>query len=590
MPEYLPPTITAEPYLRKLFDLSKQLISSLDLNTILQATVEGVAQTSGLETAAIYLLDKGQLRLWATTPSLPPDFPEALRLGSLDDHPHMRKSIESSAPVFVPDFTKIKQTPAEESVAQLRNLRTLLFLPLIAETEVMGALIVGSIGTPKLISEMESALSFTLANFAALAVKNALLYQEGKAYAAELEQTLTERKKAEEDREKLREQLVQVQKMDAIGQLAGGIAHDFNNMLCGIIGNAELLLDALSDQVLRDSARDIIDIGKRSAELTTQLLAFSRKGQIQNISIDLNQILKEVVSILRHTIKRSIEIKIELGNGPVCTVGDPAQIQSALLNLAVNARDAMPDGGVLELKTAIVDLDAAYCREHGIALTPGRYNEVSVRDTGTGMDAETVAHIYEPFFTTKKQGEGTGMGLAAVYGTMQTHHGAIDLTSTMNNGTTFKLYFPIVAIGVETSGHLSGAEPVVHKGSTSGDQTRRVLIIDDEEKIVLIVGEHLRKSGYEVAMFTSGASALGFFREQHTTISLVILDIIMPKTDGKTLFYKLREIDAGIPVIIMSGYSIAGITQELLNKGAVRFLQKPFLREELLNAVSVVVQ
>ncbi|MBN1759502.1 MAG: response regulator [Chitinispirillaceae bacterium] len=590
MTDKLPENISGERYIRKLFELSKQLIISLDLDTILQTTVEGVTQISGLDTAAIYLLNERTMRLSATTPPLPPEFPEALRLGVLDDYPNLRRSIDTSGPVFLHDVEEVPGTPAEMAIVQLRNLRTLLFLPLIAENEVLGALIIGSIGKPSPVEQLDRDLAFTFANFAALAVKNALLFNDGQAYAAELERTLSERKKAEEEREILREQLLQAHKMDAIGQLAGGIAHDFNNMLTGIIGNAELLRDSLTDSVLRDSALDIIEIGKRSAELTTQLLAFSRKGQIQNIPVDLNHSVKEVVSILKHTIKRMIEIRVESGSDPVYTMGDPAQIQSALLNLAVNARDAMPDGGLLELRTAIVDLDEEYCRDHGIALPPGRYNEVSVRDTGNGMDAQTIRHIYEPFFTTKKQGEGTGMGLAAVYGTMQTHHGAISVSSTRGGGTTFKLHFPVITAGKEEIIRLADARTPVSGNMNTTDKSRKILVIDDEEKIVLVVAEHLRKTGYEVSTYTDGLSALEFYREYFDSVSLVILDIIMPKTDGKYLFYALRKLKPELSVILTSGYSLTGITQELLNHEGVQFLPKPFLREELLQAVGKVLQ
>jgi len=443
MREYLPSSEAEGQRFKQLFELSRRLVISLNLEEILQATVEGVATIAGLDTAAIYLIESNQIRLYNTTPPLPPGFPEELRNASLEDHAYMRKAIESSSPVFIPDAAGVALTEQEKSVLELRNLRTLLFLPLIAEKEVMGALIVGSIGTPTALEDGQISLTQTLANFAALAVKNSRLYETGLKHAKDLERTLEERRKAEADREKLQEQLLQSQKMEAIGRLAGGVAHDYNNMLSGILGNAELILESTSDQSIQKFARDIITIGKRSAELTLQLLAFSRKKQLQSVPVDLHQIVEDVLSILKHTISPTIEIIKELSAPQHQTLGDPAQIQSVLLNLSVNARDAMSDGGRLHIETTNVDLDNNSCDPHTLGLEPARYIEMSISDTGVGMDEETIERIYEPFFTTKPPGEGTGLGLSAVYGTMMTLGGGICIQSQPGKGTTFKLYFPL---------------------------------------------------------------------------------------------------------------------------------------------------
>jgi signal transduction histidine kinase/CheY-like chemotaxis protein len=436
---------------------------------------------------------------------------------------------------------------------------------------------------------MESDLAFTLANFAALAVKNARLYRTGQKYAAELEQTLAERKKAEVEREKLRQQLVQTQKMDAIGQLAGGIAHDFNNMLSGIIGNAELVYNSTSDSALREYAGDIITIGKRSAELTTQLLAFSRKGQVQNSTVDLHKVLQEIASILRHTISRNITIKTEFEADNFHTRGDPTQIQSALLNLAVNARDAMFQGGVIEFRTRCTMPDVKQWPLCTFELKPETYIEITVRDNGIGMSAETLEHIYEPFFTTKSQGEGTGLGLSAVYGTMKSHQGAICVESSPGQGTTFRLYFPLEQ-KIDTAERES--EPLKESsfsgGNSIANSQKRILIIDDEEMVAKAAAGHLRKAGFEVILFTDSTECLDFFKDSHPTISLVILDIIMPKMDGKELFYALKAINPDLPVILSSGFSVNGTAQTLLDDGAQLFIPKPFQREDLLHAIDKV--
>jgi len=573
--------------LKQLFELSKSLVVTLDLDSILQSTVEGVTTLSGLDTAALYLIENGALRLYNTTPPLPPDFPDGLRHMPFAQHPRMIEAITTSAPVFVADATKEEfLTPEEISVIKIRNLSTLLFLPLITETEAMGALIVGSIGSPLPISGDQIDLAHTLANFAALAVKNARLFEAGKRYAAELEQTLIERRKVEIEQEKLREQLVQAQKMDAIGQLAGGIAHDFNNMLSGIIGNAELLLMSLTDNDLRKQADDIISIGMRSAQLTSQLLAFSRKGPIQITTVNVHQIIDDVVSILRHTIKRTIDITTTFNAECYLTDGDAAQIQSALLNLAVNARDAMPNGGKLAICTRCLQLDTIRCQQISSDLSPGEYIELSITDTGIGMDSATMAHIFEPFFTTKNVGEGTGMGLSAAYGTMKSHKGAIQVASTPGRGTTFTLYLPAKAHDNST---LTDASPddasIGLFTSHTSSPTKKIIIVDDEEVVATIAARHLRSDGHEVLVFGDSSAALDFFRESHQTISLVIIDLIMPKMDGQTLYHEMKTIKPDVRVIISSGYSVNGIAQNLLNDGVEHFIQKPFKRSDLLGAV-----
>ena len=578
-----------DPLYRRLFDLSRQLVVSLDLDEILQAAVDGVASLAGLDTAALYLLDNKTLRLCNTVPPLPPDLPESLRLANLDDHPFICKAIITSAPVMVPDVTTVTLTEQEQQVVGIRNLRTLLFLPLIAETEVMGALIVGSVGAPIVISEIATDLAYTLANFAALAVKNARLFEAGKKYAAELEHTLSERKRAEAEQEKLREQLLQAQKMEAIGQLAGGIAHDFNNLLSGIIGNAELLLLSTNDEELRALAREIIRIGERSAALNAQLLAFSRKGTIQIVPVDLHTIISDVVSILRHTISRSIEIRTftEATSGTV--EGDPAQLQSALLNLAVNARDAMPEGGILDIRTQCVDLDSSDSGMSSFEIKPGRYIEITVADTGCGIDAGNLGHIYEPFFTTKEKGEGTGMGLSAVYGTVKTHGGAISVTSAPGQGTAFRLYFPV-------STRDSGLADVREEADGDTDVRvvpcfrKRVLVIDDEEMVARVAAAHLRRAGFEVEVFLDSVDALAYFKENYKSICMVILDIIMPGMDGPAIFRELISADPQVRVILSSGFSVNGIAQKLLGEGALAFIQKPFRSNDLVGIVRKILE
>jgi signal transduction histidine kinase/CheY-like chemotaxis protein len=587
MQENLLSAQTGEQPLRKLFELSRRLVISLDLNDILQATVEGVSILTGLDSAAVYLIEKDKLRLCNTTPALSPEFPEEYRYMSIENFPYMSKSIQSAAPVYISDVEDVSLSSEERSICELRDIRTLLFLPLIAETEVMGALTVGSIGSAKPISDVQMDLSHTLANFAALAVKNARLYQAGQKHAAELQQTLVEYKRVDAERGKLQEELMHSQKMDAIGQLAGGIAHDFNNMLCGILGQAELIQYSTSDKEILELTRGIITTGRRSADLISQLLAFSRKGQIQIVPVNLHQIVEEVVSILRHTIDRKIEIKVDLDETACCTAGDPAQIQSTLLNLAVNARDAMPNGGELIIHTSCINLDTERCQLLTCEPVPGEYIELLMCDNGTGMDTATLERIYEPFFTTKKQGKGTGMGLSAVYGTMKSLDGAISVSSIPGQGTTFKLYFPLNTMTNKTESEIK----IVHSGMVDPRKClMRILIVDDEDTVAKITAKHLLNTGYKVEVYTDSLAALSFFKEQHSTISLIILDMVMPKMDGSSMFHALRAIDPGVRFILTSGFTDTGSVQALLNDGAQLFLQKPFQQDKLIEAVGKVLE
>ncbi|RPJ07035.1 MAG: PAS domain S-box protein, partial [Spirochaetaceae bacterium] len=234
------------------------------------------------------------------------------------------------------------------------------------------------------------------------------------------------------------QQFQQAEKMQAIGQLAGGVAHDFNNQLAGILGYADLLRDGAKDNPeLSHYADNIIMAVKRAADLTSQLLAFSRKGKYLSITVDMHQTILEVVSILRHSIDKRITIEQELAASPSTTIGDPSQLQSAILNCAINARDAMPDGGVLGFFTKVVTLDEEFCKKIPYEIPSGEYLQISIEDSGIGMDEGTVRHIFEPFFTTKERGKGTGMGLASTYGTIRNHRGAIHVTTTPGKGTTF---------------------------------------------------------------------------------------------------------------------------------------------------------
>ena len=392
------------------------------------------------------------------------------------------------------------------------------------------------------------------------------LQSQGSLYIA---RDIRARREAENDRKVLEEKLRQSEKMQAIGQLAGGIAHDFNNQLTGIMGYADLLKRKLSTDETLPRYIDSMQMGIRhAAELTGQLLAFARKGKFLTVPVDVHKAINEVVSLLQHSIDKRIRIKQVLLANPALTLGDPTQLQNALLNIALNARDAMPQGGDITFTTDIIELTRQYCEKHSIEVTPGRYLQINITDTGTGIPQETLRHIFEPFFTTKEQGKGTGMGLAAVYGTIKNHRGAIQVLSAVGHGTTFKLFLPHQP--TKDTGKLREflEQPV------SGTAT--IMLVDDEEVVCQMASEMLKELGYSVVVCKNGKDACALYEKQWQYIDCVILDMVMPEMNGLETYKVLRSINANVRVILSSGYSIEGEAQKIVNDGHSIFVQKPY--------------
>jgi PAS domain S-box-containing protein len=376
---------------------------------------------------------------------------------------------------------------------------------------------------------------------------------------------------------RMEDQIRQTQKMDVIGQLAGGVAHDFNNMLTAILGSAELMERHIkNDAAAMKLLGNIQKAASRSADLTGQLLAFSRKGQKYAVQVHIETTIHEVISLLERTIDKNITLETRLTGKNECVIGDPSLLQNALLNLGVNARDAMPEGGVITFATANVELDSDYCKSSSFDVTPGSYIEISVSDTGTGMTKEIISRVFEPFFTTKEVGRGTGLGLAAVFGTITDHHGCIGVYSEPGIGTVFKLYLPLTG---EKKAETILAEELIH-GSGG------ILLVDDEE-ILRDVGQAILESlGYRVYLAEDGEQALEVYVREREHISLVILDMLMPRMGGKETLVRLRDINPDIPVLISSGFHQEGTVGELEKLGAKGFLQKPYLRQELCITVA----
>jgi len=377
---------------------------------------------------------------------------------------------------------------------------------------------------------------------------------------------ITARLKAEQEKEKLQEELFQMQKLESIGQLAGGIAHDFNNQLTGIIGYAELLKPGLEDEVLIRYADNIRRGAENSAKLTQQLLSFARKGQYTLQPLDLHDVVDEVISIMARTMDRQIQVH-QIRNASVPTVqGDKIQIQNALLNIALNARDAITGAGMITFESSFMDLTEDG-RKTLYDLPPGEYVRISIKDDGCGMDEELQKHIFEPFYTTKEVGKGTGMGLPAAYGTVKLHGGGIFLESRTQQGTTFHILLP-------RSEPQEKGEEAPGPAETMPDAAH-ILIADDDEIIRGLISEFLGSQGYRIHSEPDGERGLEYYRRNADKIDLVILDMTMPGLNGGEVFEAIKEINSRARIIISSGYSPEDESISKIVRQGVPYIQKP---------------
>ena len=381
------------------------------------------------------------------------------------------------------------------------------------------------------------------------------------------------------ERKEMEQRIRQQEKMESIGLLAGGVAHDFNNQLVGIMGFADLLRIMLPrDSKLGLYAENILIGAKHAADLTNQLLAFSRKGKYLSAPVDIHRIVFEVINVLQHTVDKRIDISQRLEASGATTLGDPTQLQSAVLNLALNARDAMPDGGAILFATEVVQIDRDSSRRLAFEVEPGEYVRVSVTDTGAGIDQDIQARIFEPFVTTKGLGKGTGMGLAAVYGTAKNHHGGVSVDSSPGRGTTMSMYLPLAS----TDQHVINQSAFRKRADRS---SAHVFFVDDEASVRNVGVAMLESAGFRVTTSTNGAEAVESYREGWKQIDLVVLDMVMPVLGGHNAFLAMREINPDVRVLLASGYSLNEEAQGLLDLGAIGFIQKPFRIEALLDVV-----
>lgn len=385
-------------------------------------------------------------------------------------------------------------------------------------------------------------------------------------------QDITEYKQAEEEKVKLREQLYHTQKLESVGKLVGCIAHDFNNILSTIIGYVELLQSKVKKDnspreiSLNNYIERILTTAEKAVHLTQNLLIFSRKEINNPKPVHSNTIIKRAESLLSNLICENIKFVIDLTDKNDTIMADSGQIEQVLMNLATNARDAMPDGGVLTIRTEIVELDNAFIQHHSYGKI-GKHVLISISDTGMGMDEETQKRIFEPFFTTKKYGKGTGLGLAIVYGIVTQHQGYIHVDSVRGKGTIFKIYLPIIESDVEEIGSQDLPAPV------SGVET--ILLAEDNIEIRKIIKTVFRVSGYKVIDAMNGEDAIDKFMKNKDNIRLLVFDVIMPKKNGKEAYDEIKKIRPGIKALFMSGYPKDGTSNKIITEEGLPFISKP---------------
>ncbi|MDR3578673.1 MAG: ATP-binding protein [Oryzomonas sp.] len=404
----------------------------------------------------------------------------------------------------------------------------------------------------------------------------------GVEYNCAIVRDLSERKEAEAEKQSLMIQLNQSQKIESIGRLAGGIAHDFNNMLMPIYGYSELLkLHMQPGDPDVEKVNKIIQAADKAKILIQQLLGFGRKQILEMKIIDLNEVVSSIYEILQRTIRENIDIRLHLTQETSGIRADRHQIEQIIMNLIINAQDAIENKGVITIETAEVALDEEYARQH-VAVKPGRYMMLVVTDTGSGMDQETISHVFEPFFTTKAEGKGTGLGLATVYGLVKQHGGNIWIYSEPGKGSAFKIYFPIV------SDKPVAEQTVVSEHIWFNAANRTILLVEDNDQVRQVVYDLLDNQGFNVIMSDSARQALELANGKH--IDLLITDVVMPDMNGPELHKKLSDSHPLLKVLFMSGYTNNSIADHGVLDEGINFIQKPFTNDNLLNKIQFVIR
>jgi signal transduction histidine kinase/DNA-binding response OmpR family regulator len=537
-------------------------VAATDEATLLALACREVALAYGVPQSTAFLINHEKTEFYVAAqyltnrgPSTKPQHPIPL-----DSYPATFELINSNTPVVAKNVRQDPRFLRSEAYIQQTGLVSVLTVPVINEGKVSGFL---SLETTKArqFSDEEIDLLQSVANQVA---------------------GVLARLRLDKDHRKLEEHYYQAQKMEAIGQLTGGVAHDFNNILTIILGNCDFILDDLdADNPWRYSLDQIHKAATGAASLTRQLLAFSRQQVLQPEVLSINSVVANVEKMLKRLIGEDIDLETVLDPELGRVKADPGQLEQVIMNLAVNARDAMPQGGKLTIETANVQLDESYTRQH-IGLTTGPYTLLAISDTGIGLDPNTVAHIFEPFFTTKKKGKGTGLGLATVHGIVKQSEGHIWVYSEPGRGTTFKIYLPQVELP-ETRIERAPAQAKPTRG------TETILLVEDDQMVRELGTRILHNYGYTVLKAGDGAEARRLCEEHNGPIDLLLTDVVMPGgVAGPQLAAQLEALIPKIKVLFMSGYTDNAIVRNKILDRGIAFLPKPFMPDDLLRHVRLV--
>ena len=573
--------------LAQLLECCRGFSSTLDLERSLSLALGAAERLVGSERSSIWSYDeeRRELRFMVMRGE-----GEAIEQDFRDVRMGLGEGIvgwvaQHAKPIVIPDAHADSRWSAKVEDKSGFVTRSILSVPLEAHGRLIGVLQLLNKTGGQGFGDDDLFLLESLSSQIAIAMENATLYERVRNYneqlrqkVEELETEIAERRRAERERREVEEQLRQAQKIESIGQLAGGIAHDFNNLLTPIKGYAQLALMRQENRELVSNAlRQIDEAGERAQGLTRQILAFSRRQPLEVRALSLTRVVREFQKMLRRLIRADVEIEIHLDDHVGSVRADASQIEQILLNLAVNARDAMPDGGTLGIETADVDLDEAFAETRPGA-RPGPYAMLAVSDTGCGMDARTISRMFEPFFTTKQRGQGTGLGLATVYGIVKQHEGYVYADSAPGKGTTFRIYLPRVDERPEEPGVTVAATPGVR-----GDET--ILLVEDDSMVRRMAAAVLREHGYQVLAAPGAEAAIECSRGHDGPIDLLITDVIMPGAGGRDLAQKLRTKRSGLRVLLVSGYVEKAAASIAETECEMPLLRKPFSVQDLLTAV-----